>query len=56
MIWACLILGVGFALLMRHRKVKLRKAMVFAPLAGYDTGVRSPWRTPGRFFKPHRGF
>jgi len=27
------------------------------PLAGYDTGVRSPWRVPGSsFWGPRRGF
>jgi len=52
----CLLVAVVVAVMTRHRKIKLRKALVRAPLAGYDTGVRSPWRTPGRFHKPHRGF
>lgn len=56
MIWFCLAFGVVLAVLARHRKRVKTKNMVFGPLAGYDTGVRSPWRTPGRFVKPHRGF
>lgn len=51
-----MVLGVLLAVFLRRRKLKVRKALVRAPLAGYDTGVRSPWRTPGRFFRPHRGF
>jgi hypothetical protein len=38
----------------RRRGRRLRK--LASPLAGYDTGTRSAWRTPGRFFKPHKGF
>jgi hypothetical protein len=56
MVWVLLIVAVVLAVGTRHRKIKLRKQLVRGPLAGYDTGVRSPWRTPGRFFKPHRGF
>lgn len=56
MIWFCLGFGVLLAVLARYRRRVKVKNLVFAPLAGYDTGVRSPWRTPGRFFKPHRGF
>jgi hypothetical protein len=39
--------------LRRARRLRLRQ---YAPLAGLDTGVRSPWRTPNRLFRPHRGF
>lgn len=39
--------------LSRRRRKRLG---LLTPLAGLDTGVRSPWRTPGRFFKPHKGF
>lgn len=56
MIWICLVMGVLLAVVVRHRRRLKVKNMVFQPLAGYDTGVRSPWRTPGRFIKPHRGF
>jgi hypothetical protein len=55
--WAAFCLaGIVLAVVTRHRKLKLRRELVRTPLAGYDTGVRSPWRTPGRFGKPHRGF
>lgn len=56
LMWMCLGIAVTAAVVTRHRKLKARRAMTRTPLAGYDTGVRSPWRTPGRFFKPHRGF
>jgi len=52
--------GIALALLLllalwvRHRRRKLDPP---GPLAGYDTGVRSPFRTPhGKFFGPRRGF
>ena len=56
MIWVCLVVAVVLAFVMRRRKFRRRRKLVLAPLAGLDTGVRSPWRTPGRFIKPHRGF
>lgn len=56
MMWLMLPFGVLLAVLLRGRKIKRAKDLVRSPLAGYDTGVRSPWRTPGRFGKPHRGF
>jgi hypothetical protein len=55
-LWLMFVAGVVLAFLMRRRKIGKLRAMTRSPLAGYDTGVRSPWRTPGRFFKPHRGF
>jgi len=55
--WVMLaVVGVLIAVLTRGRKLKLRRQLVRTPLAGYDTGVRSPWRTPGRRGRPHRGF
>lgn len=44
-------------LLLVYRKVRRVKAaeVYQGPLRGLDTGVRSPWRVPGRR-KPHRGF
>ena len=56
MIWACLVVAVVLAIATRKMKRRKRKKLTLAPLAGYDTGVRSPWRTPARFFKPHKGF
>jgi hypothetical protein len=56
MVWVCLPIAVLLAFLMRKRKLRRKRKLVVAPLAGYDTGVRSPWRVPVRFFKPHRGF
>lgn len=56
MMLACFVVGVLLAVLLRHRRLKGLRALTRTPLAGYDTGVRSPWRTPGRFFRPHRGF
>lgn len=51
-------LGVSlFVVLVRWRSGrKTRRQLRTTPLAGYDTGVRSPRRVPGRFFTPTRGF
>lgn len=54
MVW--MLVGVALAVLMRRRKYLRARKLTQGPLAGLDTGVRSPWRTPGRFIKPHRGF
>ena len=35
-------------------KRKGQRKVLRSPIAGIDTGHRSPWRTPGR--RPHRGF
>ncbi len=35
---------------------KRRKESELHPLASFDSGVRSPFRTPGRRFKHKRGF
>jgi hypothetical protein len=43
---------VVLAVVVRRRR--RGKALLRAPLAGLDTGVRSPWRVPGK--RPHRGF
>ena len=56
MMLTMLVVGVTLAVLSRHRRIRLRRKLTRAPLAGYDTGLRSPWRTPGRWFRPHRGF
>jgi hypothetical protein len=57
MMLAFAVLGVVLAVLLRHRKLRLRRKVATAPLAGYDTGVRSAWRVPGRRWnRPHRGF
>jgi hypothetical protein len=42
----------AFVVWRRARKGKAEPG----PLAGYDTGVRSPYRTPERFFHNRRGF
>lgn len=54
----CLLVAVTVAVLLRHRKLKTMRKQTQAPLAGFDTGVRSPWRTPGRrrWTTPHRTF
>lgn len=36
-------------------KVRLRRARILTPLAGLDTGVRSPFRGPKGLFNNHRG-
>ncbi len=52
----CLVPAVLLAWFTRHRKHLGLRKLTRGPLAGYDTGVRSAWRTPGRFIRPHRGF
>lgn len=47
---------VAYLLLRTALRRRRRTKSLAAPLAGIDTGVRSPYRTPGRFFKPHKGF
>lgn len=45
------------AVLFLWRRARRRKAVAPTPLAGIDTGTRSPFRTPsGRLFAPRRGF
>ncbi len=56
MMFVCLFIGVTLAILTRHRKLRARRLLTRTPLAGYDTGFRSAWRTPGRWLRPHRGF
>lgn len=56
LIISCLVVGVTLAALVQRRARRKGRVQLAAPLAGYDTGVRSPWRTPQRFFKPHKGF
>jgi hypothetical protein len=56
MIWLYFIAAVVLAFLLRKVKLRKKRKLAASPLPGYDTGVRSPWRTPVRFFKPHRGF
>lgn len=50
------VLVLLFVLLRARRHGKDKKHLRTTPLAGYDTGVRSPRRVPGRYFTPHRGF
>ncbi len=53
------LLAAGLLWLMWKLRRRRRRAarLSDAPLAGYDTGVRSPWGTPGpRMFRPHKGF
>jgi hypothetical protein len=50
-----LVLLVVIVLLRLRRKTRRLRKAITLPLAGYDTGCRSPWRAPpGTGF--HRGF
>jgi hypothetical protein len=51
-----LLLVVPVVLFALWRKRRRRAAALATPLAGLDTGCRSPFRTPARHFRPHRGF
>jgi hypothetical protein len=49
-------MAVGFvlALWLARRRAKRARELVSSPLAGFDTGARSPWRTP-KSVRFHRG-
>lgn len=52
MIWSFLgALAVVLFIVWRRHRIKVNAP---GPLAGYDTGVRSPYRTPARVFKNRR--
>lgn len=54
-VFAVLLLVVMWFLVRRHRRRANADAAV-RPLAGIDTGFRSAYSAPGRFFRHRRGF
>lgn len=51
-----MVVALLLVVLVKLRQRGKRKAALLTPLAGLDTGCRFGRRTPGRFFKPTRGY
>lgn len=56
LMFLCLIPAVVLAFVTRRRRHLVKRKLTRGPLAGYDTGVRSAFRTPGKFIRQNRGF
>ena len=49
-------MGVVFVIGFAYWRIRRRRSRILTPLAGLDTGVRSPFRAPRGLFNNRRGF